>query len=227
MPAELVETALDLELEGGAVIADDLDGGCCVFLAGLYRAEREIAEKLKALATGKPRWPAIDADKAIPWVELRTKLVLAGSQQEAVRVALVSKVLVITGGPGVGKTTLVNSILKILLAKTVTIAVCAPTGRAAKRLSESTGLEAKTIHRLLETDPRTGTFRRNEDEPLDCDLLVVDETSMVDVPLMRAVLRALPERAALLLVGDVDQLPSGRPGTGSRSSRPLRYRSYA
>src|SRR5271166_6286469 len=100
----------------------------------------------------------------------------------------------------------------VLSAKAVTIALCALTGRAAKRLSESTGLEAKTIHRLLETDPRTGTFRRNEDQPLDCDLLVVDETSMVDVPLMRAVLRALPERTALLLVGDVDQLPSVGPG---------------
>src|ERR1700738_2731982 len=212
VPAELVETALGLELEGGAVIADDLEGRRCVFLAGLYRAEREIAEKLKALATGRPPWPAIDADKAIPWVEQRTKLALADSQREAVRVALVSKVRVITGGPGVGKTTLVNSLLKILTAKAVAIALCAPTGRAAKRLSESTGLEAKTIHRLLETDPRTGRFRRNEEAPLDCDLLVVDETSMVDVPLMRAVMRALPEAASLLLVGDVDQLPSVGPG---------------
>jgi exodeoxyribonuclease V alpha subunit len=154
----------------------------------------------------------IDADKAIPWVEKRTKLALAESQIAAVRVALTSKVLVITGGPGVGKTTLVNSILTILLAKTVAIALCAPTGRAAKRLSESTGLEAKTIHRLLETDPRTGTFRRTEEAPLDCDLLVVDETSMVDVPLMRALLRALPAEASLVLVGDVDQLPSVGPG---------------
>ena len=212
VPAEIVETALNLELQDGAVVADNLDGRRCVFLAGLYRAEREIGEKLAALAAGRPPWPLIDADKAIPWVEKRTKLALAESQVEAVRVALASKVLVITGGPGVGKTTLVNSILKILLAKTVEIALCAPTGRAAKRLSESTGLEAKTIHRLLETDPRTGSFRRTEEAPLDCDLLVVDETSMVDVPLMRALLRALPNQAALLLVGDVDQLPSVGPG---------------
>src|SRR5262249_9967500 len=157
---------------------------------------------LQALAAGKPPWPSIDADKAIPWVEKRTKLALAASQIEAIRVALSSKVLVITGGPGVGKTTLVNSLLRILLVKAVAIALCAPTGRAAKRLSESTGLEAKTIHRLLETDPRTGTFRRTEKAPLDCDFLIVDEASMVDVPLMRALLRALPHRSALLLVGD-------------------------
>ena len=119
---------------------------------------------------------------------------MADSQQEAVRLALCSKVLVITGGPGVGKTTLVNSILKMLRAKHVDVALCAPTGRAAKRLSESTGLEAKTIHRLLETDPKTGGFRRTEEQPLACDLLVVDEASMVDVLLMRSLLRAVPDR---------------------------------
>jgi exodeoxyribonuclease V alpha subunit len=212
VPAELVDTALGLELQDGTVVADDLDGRRCVFLASLYRDEREIAEKLKTLAAGKPPWPSIDVDKAIPWVEKRTKLALADSQKAALRVALGSNVTVITGGPGVGKTTLVNSLLKVLLAKAVAIALCAPTGRAAKRLSESTGLAAKTIHRLLETDPRTGAFRRTEEAPLDCDLLVVDETSMVDVPLMRALLRALPDKTALLLVGDVDQLPSVGPG---------------
>jgi exodeoxyribonuclease V alpha subunit len=133
-------------------------------------------------------------------------------KRAGMRLALCSKALVITGGPGVGKTTLVNAILRVIRAKGAEVALCAPTGRAAKRLSESTGLEAKTIHRLLEADPGTGGFRRGEEHPLDCDLLVLDEASMVDVPLMRALLRALPDRAALLLVGDVDQLPSVGPG---------------
>src|ERR671918_389409 len=150
--------------------------------------------------------------KAIPWVEARAGITLAETQRTALRLALLSKVLVITGGPGVGKTTLINSILRLLAAKDVEIALAAPTGRAAKRLSESTGREAKTIHRLLEVDPRTGSFKRNEAKPLSCDLLVVDETSMVDVPLMHALMRAVPDRAALILIGDVDQLPSVGPG---------------
>jgi exodeoxyribonuclease V alpha subunit len=120
--------------------------------------------------------------------------------------------VVITGGPGVGKTTIVDAIQRILPAKGVRLLLCAPTGRAAKRMNEATGLEAKTIHRMLEVDPRTGGFRRDGDNPLDCDLLVVDETSMVDVPLMHALLKAVPDTAALLLVGDVDQLPSVGPG---------------
>jgi exodeoxyribonuclease V alpha subunit len=208
VPEPLIETALESELEAGEVVADQIEDRHCVFLAGLYRAEQTIAGRLRLLVSGAPSWPPIDAARAIPWVERRTGMQLAKSQCEAVRLALASKALVITGGPGVGKTTLVNSILKIVIAKQVRVALCAPTGRAAKRLSESTGLEAKTIHRLLETDPRTGEFRRTEEHPLDCDLLVVDEASMIDVLLMRSLLRAVPDDSGLLIIGDVDQLPS-------------------
>lgn len=118
----------------------------------------------------------------------------------------------ITGGPGVGKTSTLDTILRVLRAKGMQVLLAAPTGRAAKRMTEQTGLEAKTIHRLLEIDPKHGGFSRNEDNPLACDLLVIDETSMVDVPLMNALTKAVPEHAALLLVGDVDQLPSVGPG---------------
>ena len=206
----IVRTAL--ELADGNVVADKVGETPCIFLAGLHRAERVIAERLLCVAAGRLPWPAIDPALALPWIEAKTGLALAPSQAEAIRLALVSKVLVVTGGPGVGKTTIVNSILRILAAKGTTLLLCAPTGRAAKRMTEATGFEAKTIHRLLELDPKTGGFKRNQEKPLDCGLLVVDETSMVDVLLMRALLEAVPDRAALLIVGDIDQLPSVGPG---------------
>jgi exodeoxyribonuclease V alpha subunit len=215
VPAELVRAALALELAGdggGAVVADTVEGMGCVFLAGLHRAERAIAERLLALERGPLPWGAIDADKAIPWVGQRIGLALAPSQEAAVRLALASKVTVITGGPGVGKATIVKATLRVLAAKGVRMLLCAPTGRAAKRMTEATGMEARTIHRLLEADPATGGFRRDAENPLDCELLAVDEASMVDVPLTHALLKAVPARAALLVVGDVDQLPSVGPG---------------
>jgi exodeoxyribonuclease V alpha subunit len=184
----------------------------CVFLAGLHRAERAIAERLLRLSTGTLPWPWIDLDKALPWASERLNITFADSQTAAIRQALACKVLVITGGPGVGKTTIVKAILRILSAKGVKLPVCAPTGRAAKRMTEATGFEAKTIHRLLEADPQGGGFKRGDDNQLDCDLLVVDETSMVDVLLMQALLKAVPGKAAMLIVGDVDQLPSVGPG---------------
>jgi exodeoxyribonuclease V alpha subunit len=145
IPASIVEHALDLELEAGEVVAHEVDGRRCIFLAGLHRAERAIADRLRALREGVLPWPHLDPAKAIPWVEARAGIILAESQRAALRLALLSKVLVITGGPGVGKTTLINSILKVLGAKSIEIALAAPTGRAAKRLSESTGHAAKTL----------------------------------------------------------------------------------
>jgi exodeoxyribonuclease V alpha subunit len=212
VPAELVQTALDLELAEGTVVADTVGETPCIFLAGLYRAEQVIAEQIRSLARGTLPWPYIDPEKALPWIEQKTGLSLAESQIAAIRLALLSKVLIITGGPGVGKTTIVNSVLRILAAKGVRLSLCAPTGRAAKRMTEATGFEAKTIHRLLEVDPKGGGFKRDSDNPLDCDLLVVDETSMVDVMLMQALMRAVPDHVAFLIVGDIDQLPSVGPG---------------
>jgi exodeoxyribonuclease V alpha subunit len=142
VPQDLIRTALDLELAEGTVIADRLGETDCVFLAGLYRAERAIAERLFALMNGNPPWASIDPAKALPWIEQRIGLTLAESQKTAVGTALASKVLVITGGPGVGKTTIVNAILRILAAKDVRLLLCAPTGRAAKRMNEATGFEA-------------------------------------------------------------------------------------
>jgi exodeoxyribonuclease V alpha subunit len=196
---ELILTALELERSDGAVIADKVGDTAC-------------AERLIRIVSGGLPWAWIDEEKAVPWVEKRSGLQLADSQKAAIRLALTAKALVITGGPGVGKTTIVNSILKILAAKGVRLLLCAPTGRAAKRMTEATGVEAKTIHRLLEVDPRSGGSKRNADNPLDCDLLVVDEASMVDVMLMQALMKATPDNAALLIVGDIDQLPSVGPG---------------
>ncbi len=212
IPTVILRDALQLELQDETVIADNMADQRCIFLGHLWNSEKLIAERFKTLADGKPYWPEIDTAVAIPWVEQKLEISLADSQKEAVKKATSSKVMVITGGPGVGKTTLVNAILHILSAKAVSVALAAPTGRAAKRLSETTGMEAKTIHRLLEVDPMHGGFKRNTDDPLECDLLVLDETSMVDVPLMASVVKALPDKAGLILVGDVDQLPSVGPG---------------
>jgi exodeoxyribonuclease V alpha subunit len=212
IPRPTLAEALSREAADGLVVADEIDDRRCLFLAHLWRAEWMIGQRVLALSREPPPWSPIDAERAITWVERKLSVTLATSQRAAVGLALTSKVLVITGGPGVGKTTLVNSILKILGAKSVSVALCAPTGRAAKRLAESTGFSAKTIHRLLEADPRRGGFKRGEGNPLECELLVVDEASMVDAPLMAALLKALAPGAGLILVGDVDQLPSVGPG---------------
>ncbi|WP_443136727.1 SF1B family DNA helicase RecD2 [Methylobacterium sp. Leaf113] len=214
---DLIRLAIALELRGADVVADTIETGpsgseTCLFLKGLHGAERAIAERLIARRDGPPPWPAIDAARAIPWVEARTGRTLSPSQGAAIGTMLAARLCVLTGGPGVGKTSTLDALLRILGAKGVRVLLAAPTGRAAKRMTEQTGLAARTLHRLLEIDPAGGGFTRDADRPLDCDLLVVDEASMIDVPLMNALLKAMPERAALLLVGDVDQLPSVGPG---------------
>ncbi|HEY8900718.1 MAG TPA: ATP-dependent RecD-like DNA helicase [Chthoniobacterales bacterium] len=206
------EEVLAAELERGALEADGIGGVDLIFSPTLRKAEIVIAERIGRLAARRsPGYPPIDFERALAWVQEKTGKVLAASQVRALRLALEHGLAVITGGPGVGKTTLLNSVLKILRAKNVRCVLCAPTGRAAKRLAESTGLEAKTIHRLLEPAPGGG-FRRDENAPLEGDLFVMDEVSMVDVPLMARFLRALPRSGNLLLVGDPDQLPSVGPG---------------
>ncbi len=207
-----VEQAIGLEVAAENLMTEPLRGEPALFLAPLYRAEMGVAVHLRRLLGGPPPWGAVDGRRAIPWVEALTGLSLSASQREAVDIVLSGKVTVLTGGPGVGKTTIVNSILKLVESRGCKVLLCAPTGRAAKRLSESAQAEARTVHRLLEFDPRQGGFRKDEADPLDADLLVVDEVSMVDVLLMNQLLKAVPSRAAVLLVGDVDQLPSVGPG---------------
>ncbi|MDD1629101.1 MAG: ATP-dependent RecD-like DNA helicase [Methylococcaceae bacterium] len=212
IPVAIIDAAITAELVEGNLIAEIINQDEVIFLTPLNRAEIGCATHLLRLNQGEPPWGSIDAQKAISWVEGQTGLTLSASQRAAIELVLQHKVAVITGGPGVGKTTLVNSILKILSAKHINISLCAPTGRAAKRLSESTGLEAKTVHRLLEFDPAVFAFKRNDELPLELDCLVIDEASMMDVVLMNQLLKAVPSTAALLIVGDVDQLPSVGPG---------------
>jgi exodeoxyribonuclease V alpha subunit len=209
----IIADAANQELAEGELVRERVDAEEWIYLKPLYLAETGAARALRNLRDGRHPLPAINTESALGWVEGKMNLQLAASQREAIRQAASQKVLVITGGPGVGKTTIVRGILEIFAAKDMRCALCAPTGRAAKRLAESTGREAKTIHRLLEFDPASGGFQHDRDRPLDVDLLVVDEASMVDVSLAYQLLRAIPPGACVVLVGDVDQLPSVGPGT--------------
>ncbi len=218
--AKVVEKAAEL-LGVEALIAPQVEAlitsdqierhGEFLYLPYLRAAEQSIAASVKSLAALPAAYPVIDEDAALAWVMKKTGKELAESQQRAVREALRQRLLIITGGPGVGKTTILRSILLILQSKQVKLVLAAPTGRAAKRLTESTGLEAKTLHRLLEFQG-DGQWGRHRGKPLVGDLFVIDEASMIDAPLMAQLLSALPQGAHLLIVGDADQLPSVGPG---------------
>jgi exodeoxyribonuclease V alpha subunit len=214
IPRSLLEEAIaDLAREG-LVVAEELSGGGrAIYLTPLHVAEEQVARRLADLLRA-PRLPVrVDMEKALVWVEGVTRLQLAPQQREAIRMALTHKALVITGGPGTGKTTILRCIIQILEKKGVRIHLASPTGRAAKRMAEATGHEGLTIHRLLEWSPAQGGFQRNARRPLETDLVIVDEASMIDVVLMNGLLRAVPLMATLVLVGDADQLPSVGPGT--------------
>lgn len=183
-----------------------------VYLAPFYVAETGIAQKLKGLKESSSNIRPINPEKAIDWVQKKLNIELAERQKEAVLLAAISKGLIITGGPGTGKTTIITAILRIFQQLKLRILLAAPTGRAAKRMTEATGWEAKTIHRLLEYSPQKGGFKRDQDDPLETDVVIIDETSMVDTLLMYHLLKAIPFHAHLILVGDVDQLPSVGPG---------------
>ncbi len=217
LPPEAVDAAVARQVEAGALVeerrpARAVDAESWLYLPHLHAAEVGLAAALRRLLAAPRGLPPIKTETALDWVERRRTIALAPSQRDALRLALESKVAVITGGPGVGKTTIVASLLDIVEAKGVRARLAAPTGRAAKRLEEATGREAKTIHRLLRWNPRTADFEHGPNNPLDLDLLVVDECSMVDLPLMARVASALRPPAHLVLVGDRDQLPSVGPG---------------
>jgi exodeoxyribonuclease V alpha subunit len=212
---EILLRALDTLRAEEKIVLEDLKenkettaGHRAVYLAKFHLSETNNAARLKALINAPKAIRPIDPGKALAWVQQQLDITLAAQQVDAVKCALTDKVVVITGGPGTGKTTIINAILKIFARAGVKFLLTAPTGRAAKRMSEATGHEAKTIHRLLEYSFQKGGFQKDDKTPLKCDLLVVDEASMIDTILMHHLLKAVPPGATLILVGDVNQLPS-------------------
>jgi len=200
-----VETRVDALLTQGEVVESMADW---LQLPATARAEHTLSQSLSFLIRGKSSLPPILVDKAIDWAQEKAGFQFAEEQSNGVHQALSSKVSILTGGPGTGKTTILRALVSILRAKKTKIFLTAPTGRAAKRMSESTSHFAQTVHRLLKFDPSQGGFSVNEQNPLLCDYLIMDESSMLDIRLAAALVRALPANAHLLLVGDADQLPS-------------------
>ncbi len=207
---DLIIEAINMESAAGLIIQDTIANNNIVFLKSYYIYEKYISNTLLALNKQPVAWNEINYQQVIASVEDKLNISLEENQKQALIQALHCRVMVITGGPGTGKTTLINILLTVLQAQTqnLIIKLCAPTGRAAKRLAETTKLEAVTIHRLLAIDPNYGSSRYNKENLLQCDYLIIDEMSMVDVSLFYSLLQALPQNISLILVGDVDQLPS-------------------
>ncbi len=209
VPRSLCERALTALLLSSALIAeeDDGEGGRRIYFPAFHRAEQEVALRIRELMSAIQPDRFAGAVRAVSSFEARRRIRFSANQRKAIVQALETGVFVITGGPGTGKTTIINCILE-LLSKENEVLLCAPTGRAAKRMTEATGAEAKTIHRLLEYNGEEGAFARNAENPLEADCIIADEASMIDLILMRSLLRAIVPGTRLILVGDADQLPS-------------------
>jgi len=212
----VIVKAMSVIAESRMIVIDDLkkdvddfrEKNKAVYLAKFYLSETSIVTRMKTLIRTPKSIRNIDFDKAIKWVQQHLPITLAEKQREAIQCAVENKVMIITGGPGTGKTTIINAILKVFSRINIKIMLAAPTGRAAKRMSEATGHAAKTIHRLLEYSIQKGGFQKNELSPLNCDLMIIDEASMIDTILMHHLLKAIPPGTTFILVGDVNQLPS-------------------
>ncbi len=212
LTAGLIEKSIGALIAKEHLVQETISEQNLLFLTSLHVCESMAAARITRILKAPKRDLTIDVEKAIAWFEDQTQVELGTKQRDAVRKAVSSKILVITGGPGTGKTTVLNAVIRILEKKGRRILLCAPTGRAAKRMTETSGRQASTIHRLLEFNPKTQRFERDSEHPLDADLLVVDEASMLDVVLFYSLVKAVPYPCQIIFVGDVDQLPSVGPG---------------
>ncbi|HJX33967.1 MAG TPA: AAA family ATPase, partial [Desulfatiglandales bacterium] len=213
---DTVIEAFSSVVDSKMLVVEDLNGDFgrfapekkAVYLTRFYVSETGAAENLARIISTPKKIRLIDRDRAIERVQKKIRLDFAQKQIEAIKAAISDKVMVITGGPGTGKTTIINAVIKIYEEIGARILLAAPTGRASKRMSEATGYPAKTIHRMLEFSLQKGGFQRDQDRPLEVDVLILDEVSMIDTTLMHHLLKAVPKDATLIMVGDVNQLPS-------------------
>ncbi len=208
IPPEVLAEAINVEVAAGRLIREQDN----IYLAGLHAAEVTVAEHIERLLQTPAAYKPIDTHRAVPWAAEHMRITFAPAQKKALQVALSRKVSIITGGPGVGKTTIIRALVDVYARRHLKVLLGAPTGRAAKRMAEATHHDARTLHRMLKYMPKDGTFFHGEATPIEGDVFILDEVSMIDVRLMCDVLSALPDAATLILVGDQDQLPSVGPG---------------